>query len=219
LCSIAYMLSLERLRALHAVASYGSVSAAAEVLEVTTSAISQQIAKLERELGQPLIERNGRGVRLTDAADLLVEHAQKILSLVAGAEAELEANREAVVGQLSLTAFATAARGLAPQALRTLSSQHPQLQVELSEREPDEAIPLVARGDNDLAVAQDWFNSPLSLPGGLMKATVLDDVADVALPTEHPSPDERSFNSMSSPTSPGSPGHAGRSATTGCCTR
>jgi molybdate transport repressor ModE-like protein len=65
------MLSFERLRILHAVATYGSVNAAASALHVTNSAVSQQIAKLESELGQPLLERNGRGVRLTDAAAVL----------------------------------------------------------------------------------------------------------------------------------------------------
>src|SRR3569833_4395131 len=74
-----YMLDLDRLRALSAVATYGSVSAAADVLHVTTSAVSQQVAKLERETGQKLLERNGRGVRLTDAAELLASHAERIL--------------------------------------------------------------------------------------------------------------------------------------------
>ncbi|MFL1433168.1 MULTISPECIES: helix-turn-helix domain-containing protein, partial [unclassified Nocardiopsis] len=67
------MLSVDRLRVLHAIASHGSLSAAAEALHVTNSAVSQQLSKLEREVGQPLVERNGRGVRLTDAAELLVE--------------------------------------------------------------------------------------------------------------------------------------------------
>ena len=78
------MLDLHRLKALHAVAVYGSVGAAAEALMVTPSAISQQLAKLERETGAVLIERNGRGVKLTDAAGLLAEHAERILALVAG---------------------------------------------------------------------------------------------------------------------------------------
>src|ERR1700730_14989747 len=108
------MLDLERLRVLHAVARFGSVSAAAEALHVTTSAVSQQMAKLERETGQRLLERRGRGVRLTDAAELLVEHADRLLSLAERAQADLEAHRGAVAGRLTFAAFATAARGLAP---------------------------------------------------------------------------------------------------------
>src|SRR5690606_18363262 len=134
------MLDLNRLKALHAVAVYGSVGAAAEALMVTPSAISQQLAKLERETGAPLLERNGRGVRLTDAAGLLAEHAERILALVEMAEADFEAMRGAVVGRLSIAAFPTAARGIMPQALALLKERHPGLQMLLYEREPDRQI-------------------------------------------------------------------------------
>jgi DNA-binding transcriptional LysR family regulator len=180
------MLDLDRLRALHTISMHGSVSAAADVLHVTTSAVSQQVAKLERETGQKMLERNGRGVRLTDAAELLVEHAERILSLVETAQADLEAHRGAVVGQLAVAAFPTAARGLAPAALVRLRERHPQLRVLLSEYDPNVSIPLVARGDLDLAVVQDWNNEPLAIPAGLCKSAVCDDVADVALPADHP---------------------------------
>lgn len=180
------MLSLERLRVLHAIAAYGSVTAAADVLHVTTSAISQQMAKLEREAGQRLLERSGRGVRLTDAAELLVAHAGRMLALAERAEADLEAHHGAVAGRLTLAAFATAARGLAPAALQDLRRDHPRLRVGLEEAEPHETVPRVARGDLDMAVVQDWFNAPLALPDGLRRAGLLDDVADVALPEGHP---------------------------------
>ena len=74
------MLNLDRLRTLSAIARHGSVGAAADGLHVTTSAVSQQIAKLERETGQQLLAKNGRGVRLTDAGRLLADHAARILS-------------------------------------------------------------------------------------------------------------------------------------------
>ncbi|MFI0352419.1 LysR substrate-binding domain-containing protein [Actinomadura sp. 9N407] len=180
------MLDLERLRALHSVATYGSVSAAADVLHVTTSAVSQQLAKLERETGQKLLERNGRGVRLTDAAELLVEHAGRILSLVEQAQSDLEAHRGSVVGQLSLAAFPTAIRGLIPVTLRGLRADHPDLRVLVREEDPMRSMPLVARGDLDMAVVQDWNNEPLPLPEGLHKGIICDDVADVALPPDHP---------------------------------
>jgi molybdate transport repressor ModE-like protein len=180
------MLDLDRLRALHAIAEHGSVSAAAEVLHVTTSAVSQQVAKLERETGQKLLERNGRGVRLTDAAELLVGHAHRILSLVERAQADLEAHRGAVVGELSLGAFPTAARGLVPSALARLRREHPQLRVRLHEYDPADSIALVARGDLDLAIVQDWSNQPFVAPHGLCKGAICDDIADVALPADHP---------------------------------
>ncbi|WP_030163795.1 LysR family transcriptional regulator [Spirillospora albida] len=180
------MLDLERLRALHSVATYGSVSAAADVLHVTTSAVSQQLAKLERETGQKLLERNGRGVRLTDAAELLVTHADRILSLVEQAQADLEAHRGSVVGQLTVATFATAMRGLMPGALRRLRADHPDLRVVVREEDPAQSMGLVARGDLDVAVVQDWNNDPMPVPEGLCRGFVCDDVADAALPAGHP---------------------------------
>jgi DNA-binding transcriptional LysR family regulator len=179
------MLDLDRLRALSAVATYGSVSAAADVLHVTTSAVSQQVAKLERETGQKLLERNGRGVRLTDAAAMLAAHADRILAMVEEAESDLEAQRGEVVGELAVAAFPTAARGLVPTALRALGLKHPRLTVCLREQEPHAAVPLAVRGEIDLGIVQDWFNVPLAIPDGLVKSSLLDDVADVALPAGH----------------------------------
>ncbi len=179
------MLNLDRLRALHAVADRGSVNAAAQALHVTDSAISQQLAKLEREIGQPLLERNGRGVRLTDAASVLVAHTARVLSMLEHAEAELDAQRTTVVGRLTIAAFPTAVRGLAPGALTYLRDTHPQLDVVVREQEPHESIPSLVRGDLDLLIAQDWSNAPLALPDGLSRAPVLDDLADVALPATH----------------------------------
>ncbi|MET8142073.1 LysR family transcriptional regulator [Sphaerisporangium sp. NPDC005288] len=180
------MLDLHRLKALHAVSVYGSVGAAAEALMVTPSAISQQIAKLERETGARLMERSGRGVKLTDAAGLLAEHAERILALVETAEADFEALRGAVVGRLVMAAFPTAARGLLPGALSELKQRHPDLDLVLHEREPERQIREVSRGELDLAIVQDWLNRPMAIPEGLSRASLLDDVADVVLPASHP---------------------------------
>ncbi|KOT84700.1 LysR family transcriptional regulator [Streptomyces rimosus subsp. pseudoverticillatus] len=180
------MLNLDRLRTLSAVARHGSVSAAAEGLHVTTSAVSQQLAKLERETGQQLLAKNGRGVRLTDAGRLLADHAVRILSQVELAQADLEAHRGQAVGELRLGAFPTAARGLFPGALARLRVDHPQLRPRLTEMEPDVSVRGVVRGDIDLGVVLDWHNRPLSLPEGLAKAPILDDPADVAMPAGHP---------------------------------
>jgi DNA-binding transcriptional LysR family regulator len=179
------MLQVERLRALHAVAVHGSVSAAASALHVTTSAVSQQIAKLERETDSQLIERNGRGVRLTDAARLLVAHADGILSLVEQAESDFEAHRGQVVGRLTVGAFATAARGLLPELLGVLGERYPRLTVSMREVEPPAAIRQVLRGELDLAIVQDWHSLPLGVPDGIERAPLLDDVADVVVPERH----------------------------------
>ncbi|MFE1884641.1 LysR family transcriptional regulator, partial [Streptomyces diastatochromogenes] len=179
------MLNLERLRTLDALARHGSVSAAADALHVTTSAVSQQLGKLEREIGQQLLAKNGRGVRLTDAGRLLSEHAARILSQVELAQSDLEAHRGQVVGELRLSAFPTAARGLFPTALAALRAQHPGLRVRSSELEPEQGIAGVVGGDLDLAVVLDWYNKPMPVPDGLVKAPLLDDAADVALPVGH----------------------------------
>ncbi|MGW8952913.1 LysR family transcriptional regulator [Streptomyces sp. NPDC055709] len=180
------MLNLERLRTLDALARHGSVSAAADGLHVTTSAVSQQMAKLEREVGQQLLAKYGRGVRLTDAGRLLADHAARILSQVELAQADIEAQRGQVVGEVRVGAFPTAARGLFPAALAALRTDHPELRVRTSELEPEHAVRHVIRGDLDLAVALDWSNKRLPVPGGLAREQLMDDAADVAMPADHP---------------------------------
>ncbi|MBN6037222.1 LysR family transcriptional regulator [Amycolatopsis sp. 195334CR] len=179
------MLNLERLRVLRAVSTTGSVSGAAAQLHVTTSAVSQQLARLEREVGQRLVERNGRGIRLTDAAALLAAHGDRLLAQVEQVEADLARHRGAVAGRLSVAAFATAARGLLPGALRGLRAEHPALDLRLDEQEPPEAIAGLCRGDVDVAVVQDWAEAPLELPEGLSRENLLDDPLDLAVPVEH----------------------------------
>lgn len=180
------MLDVDRLRALHAVATYGSVSAAAEALGVTTSAVSQKLAKLERETKARLIERQGRGVRITDAAMVLVQHTEQILARVEHAESDFEAHRGEVVGQLSISAFATAARGLIPPVVASLSRRFPRLTVRLAETEPPESVRCVVRGSVDLAVVQDWESLPLAIPDGIARTPLVDDIADLVLPADHP---------------------------------
>lgn len=180
------MLNVDRLRALHAVATLGSVQAAAEALHVSTSAVSQQLSKLEEEVGHQLLTRQGRGVRLTDAAGLLVEHTSRVLAALERASADLDAAHGQVVGHITVATFPTAARGLAPAVLCALAREHRRLRVTLIELEPSDSLPRLVRGEVDVVVALDWCNAPLALPEGLAKAPVFDDVADIALPSTHP---------------------------------
>ncbi|MGW6458171.1 LysR substrate-binding domain-containing protein [Streptomyces sp. NPDC055078] len=179
------MLNLERLRTLDALARHGSVSGAAEGLHVTTSAVSQQLAKLEREIGQQLLAKNGRGVRLTDAGRLLADHAARILSQVELAQSDIEAQRGQVVGEVRIAAFPTAARGLFPEVISLLRADHPELRVHSRELEPEQGIQGVIRGDLDVAVVLDWSNKRLPVPGGLAQAHLLDDAPDIAMPAGH----------------------------------
>jgi DNA-binding transcriptional LysR family regulator len=179
-------MDLERLRVLHVVHTAGSVVGAARALHVTTSAVSQQMARLEREVGQRLTERLGRGIRLTEAGELLAREACDLLAHAEQVEARLARHRGAVAGTLSIAAFATAARGLLPSALRDLRSRYPDMSVSLSEQEPHEAIPALSRGDLDIAVVQEWPDAALAIPGSLARRDLLEDSLDVALPAGHP---------------------------------
>src|ERR1039457_4179708 len=176
------MLNFERLRVLHAVSTTGSVAGAARVLHVTTSAISQQMARLERETGQRLAERQGRGIRLTEAGLLLARNAGYLLAQVEQVEADLAGHSGAVTGTLNIAAFATAARGLLPGVLRDLRSRYPDLSVSLSEQEPHEAIPALSRGHLDVAVVQDWAGETPAVPGGLSRLDLIEDPFDPARP-------------------------------------
>ncbi|MDJ0384892.1 LysR family transcriptional regulator [Streptomyces sp. G-G2] len=180
------MLNLERLRTLDALARHGSVSGAAGGLHVTTSAVSQQMAKLEREVGQPLLAKNGRGIRLTDAGRLLADHAARIISQVELAQSDVEAQRGRAVGDLRIGAFPTAMRGLLPGALTSLRAGHPELRVRVTEREPEQSMLAVVRGDLDLAVAIDWHNRRMPVPVELSRTHLLDDSVDIAMPAGHP---------------------------------
>jgi DNA-binding transcriptional LysR family regulator len=180
------VLSVDRLRVLHAVATTGSVVGASAALRVTTSAVSQQLARLEREVGQPLLERHGRGVRLTDTGALLARDAADLLGRLEQVEAGLAAHRGAVTGTLELAAFATAARGLLPAALAALRARHPELTVTSRELDPHEAVPALTRRQLDLAVVQDWPDDPLPLPPDVSSRPLLDDRFDLAVPAGHP---------------------------------
>ncbi|MFI0778358.1 LysR family transcriptional regulator [Streptomyces sp. NPDC021212] len=180
------MLDLSRLRALHAVGVHGSVSAAAIALGYTPSAVSQQIAKLERETRTTLLERQGRGVVLTDAARHLAATAQQLLAIVEQAETSLEERRGRPTGRLVIGAFPSAARGLMPAVLARLAAEHPSLDARLVEVDPRLSVDLAAQGVIDLAVAHDWDIAPLPAPDGLGRAMIGDDLCDVLVPVGHP---------------------------------
>ncbi|MEU8818203.1 LysR substrate-binding domain-containing protein [Actinoplanes sp. NPDC048796] len=179
------MIDLGRLRALHAVASYKTVLAAGEALHCTPSAVSQQLAKLERETGATLVEKDGRRLRLTEAGQVLARHAEKVLATVDEAEAALAAHRDTVIGRLTVAAFATACRALLPYALHRLASDHPQLTTGLVEVNPHEGLDMLHRGHVDLAVLDDWPEVALRYPSGITHVELGWDVADLIVPTGH----------------------------------
>jgi DNA-binding transcriptional LysR family regulator len=179
------MIDLGRLRALHAVSVYGSIGSAADALGYTPSAVSQQLTKLERETRTILLERRGRGVVLTDAAQALAATAAQVLQLVENAELTLEEQRGQAIGTLVIAAFPTATRGLLPAVLPKLIDDHPALDVRVNETDPFEAVAAVARGEVHVAVVHDWHNTPLSLPEELSRVKLGSDPADILVPASH----------------------------------
>jgi DNA-binding transcriptional LysR family regulator len=150
------MLGVWRLQLLREISRRGSIKAAAEAMAVTPSAVSQQLAVLEREAGVPLLEKSGRRVRLTDAALRLVRHADTITGAIAAAEADLASMQQAVTGTLRVAAFPTAARAVMPPVMTALSRLHPELRVTLRDLEADESLTALQNDEIDIAIVDDY---------------------------------------------------------------
>jgi len=155
------MLDLRRLRLLRELARRGTITAVAEALSYSPSAVSQQLAALEKEAGVRLLEPAGRRVRLTPQGDLLVAHTQVLLEEMERAEAELAQSLNETVGTLRVAAFQTAVLALLPHALSQLARQHPSLRVEVTELEPEVALPALAAGEFDLVLGEEYPGQPL----------------------------------------------------------
>jgi DNA-binding transcriptional LysR family regulator len=180
------MLDLRRLRLLRELNERGTIAAVADALQFTPSAVSQQLALLEREAGVPLLERAGRGVRLTDAALMLVEHADALLERSAIAEADLAAAAGTVAGRGRIAAFQSVMLKLAIPAAHALARQAPRLRCELIESEPEESLPALALGDIDLALGDEWQRQPRRLPEGTQRHDLFEDPVDIVMPARHP---------------------------------
>jgi DNA-binding transcriptional LysR family regulator len=191
------MLDVRRLRVLREVAQQGSFSGAGEALGYTQSAISQQIAALERETGSTLVERNARGVRLTDAGRALVEHADGILARVAAAEDELEAIAGLKGGRLRLASFPTAGATLVPLAIAEFTRLHPAVELSLVEAEAEDSIPALKAGELDVALTFEYSFLTREEQGydptDLDLVDLLEDPMYVALPPQHPAAKKRTL--------------------------
>jgi DNA-binding transcriptional LysR family regulator len=169
------MLELRRLRLLRELHERGTIAAVADALQFTPSAVSQQLAMLERETGVRLLERAGRGVRLTDAALVLVEHAGALLERAALAEADLAAAAGTVSGRARIAGFQSVSLKLIVPAIEALKRSAPRLRCELVEAEPEEGIPALELGDVDMVIADEWQHQPLRLPAALQRHDLLED--------------------------------------------
>lgn len=180
------MIDLAALASLQAVDTHGSVVGAADALGFTPSAVSQQVKRLEKQTGVPLLERVGRGVMLTRHGRHLVDAGARLMTDLEEIESGLHRQAGAVAGHLRVAAFSTAMRGLVAPVVRNLRDAHPDLTLSLAEREPWDTIDLVASGQVDLGVVHSWGDVPLAIPDHLARTSVARDVADVIVHREHP---------------------------------
>jgi DNA-binding transcriptional LysR family regulator len=171
---------------MRAIADERTISAAARALGTSQPAVSQQLRRLERRLGTALVERAGRGVRLTEAGEVLARHGTAVEAAVDAAGEELAALTGLRAGRVRLIAFPSSSATLVPTALALLRNRHPGVQVHLTEAEPPEALTELRAGRADLAVTFSYSGTDL-VPDvdGLVSRWLLDDPLWVALPAGH----------------------------------
>jgi DNA-binding transcriptional LysR family regulator len=154
------MLAPRRLVVLREFVAQGTIAGAAEAMAFTPSAVSQQLAQLQREAGVELFRKTGRRLELTDAGRMLASRVGEVLAGLEGLEADLARAAGAVRGVVRVAAFQTATRALVMPALERLAAEYPALRVELTELEAEESLPLLARGGVDVAVAEEYEHAP-----------------------------------------------------------
>jgi DNA-binding transcriptional LysR family regulator len=178
------MLDLRRLRLLSELARRGTIAEVARVVGYTPSAISQSLLQLEREAGVPLLERDGRRVRLTPAAHGLVARTDRVLAELDAAEAELAADHGMVRGTVVIGSFPSAAAGLVVPAVADLCERHPELSCPVVEHEPEDGIPVLRSGDLDVLVSESYEGVPAVPTGGLEAHELLSEPLLLVLPRE-----------------------------------
>jgi DNA-binding transcriptional LysR family regulator len=173
----AAVLDLTRLRVLLAVARHGSVTAAAVALNYAQPSVSHHLARLEAETGARLVQRVGRGIRLTEAGLLLAERAAEVVGRLDAAESELDALTGLRAGRVRLAAFPSALGTFVASALAQFRAAHPGVEVSLTEAEPPEAMAALRAGEVELALAfsHEPDDRPDDRPGGLRVFPLFDE--------------------------------------------
>ncbi|GAA1880915.1 LysR family transcriptional regulator [Lapillicoccus jejuensis] len=179
------MVDVGALRSLVTLESTGTVAATADSLGFTPSAVSQQLRRLERELGVELTERVGRGVVLTEAGRLAAARAHALLDDLDSFRADVGTVHR-LQGRVSLATFSTGERAIVAPATARLRESAPDLELHVIERDPPQATEALERGEVDLALLHSWVGLPAHLPPQVSTRLVGEDVADVVLPAGHP---------------------------------
>lgn len=181
-----FMIDLRRLHILRVVHQLGTVTAAAEVLHLTPSAVSHQMRELARELAIPILEPEGRRVRLTPAGRLLVDHADALLARWEEARAELESFRAGLTGPLRIAGFTTAISALIAPTAGRLRRSHPGLLVQVRECDSAESMSLLVAGEVDLAVVEPAEGGPPPDDARLEQSPLLEEPHVLLVPADHP---------------------------------
>ncbi len=150
------MLDLRRLRLLREVKLRGTLAEVAEALNYSPSAVSQQLALLEKKVGVPLLRKSGRRVTLTPQAEILVAHTSTVLEVLEQAEAEVTTSLERPAGLVRLAVFQSAALALLPDALTLVRSEYPEMRLEVTQQEPEAALHATWTRDFDLVIAEQY---------------------------------------------------------------
>jgi DNA-binding transcriptional LysR family regulator len=178
------MLDVRRLRLLVELSQRGTLAAVAEALSYSPSSVSQQLSQLEREAGVPLLVQVGRRVQLTPQAEVLVEHARAVLDRLEEAESDVARSLTTVGGTVRIAVFQSAAHAIVPQALSLLRAEHPDLRVEITEREPELALFDVAARDFDLVIAEQYPGHTRAHRDDLDRVHLAADTIRLALPPD-----------------------------------
>ena len=179
-------LDVGRLRLLREVALRGTIAGAAREVGLTPSAVSQQLAVLERESGVALVDRSPRGVTLTGAGHALVARAGEVLDVLAAARADLDRLAGELGGPVALAAVASAAVTFVSVAVTALAATHPQLAVSVEAAEPSHALALVLAGDADLAIVDEYDYVPLALPDFIVSRALCSEPLVLVVPRRWP---------------------------------
>jgi DNA-binding transcriptional LysR family regulator len=174
------MIDVHRLRLLLELTRRGTITAAAEALAYTPSAVSQQLAALEREAGVPLLERTGRRVALTPAGVVLAGYAESVLAVLEEASAALAATRDSLTGPLRIGAFPSAARVILPPALVALGRDHPGLELMVTELDPVDVPDALRGGALDVALTFVYDYVPATPDPALDTEPLLEEIVYLA---------------------------------------
>jgi DNA-binding transcriptional LysR family regulator len=183
-----FMLDVRRLILLRELALRGTIAAVAESMRFSPSAVSQQLSQLEKEAGVPLLRKAGRRVQLTPQGEVLVASAGELLDTLERAEAALQSSLSTVRGRVRIAVFQSAALALMPQALRSMSREHPDVRVEMVQHEPGQALYDTWARDFDMVVAEQYPAHSAPWLEGLDRRDLTTDAIELAVPGESAAP-------------------------------